>query len=1071
MPNSRRGRLLEALQGRTLEHAFHDPLIRVDLELEAAEHGPGALMTPEMLILLRALLERGPSPRASAGVAVIVPGLMACPLIDLSGGGLGRIWSHPSVVTSATLTALQLGPYLGSDGDLNPDVRIAASAPSPFLYDLLRLALEGRGFAVEVVAFDWRKDLELAANRLAGRLRSLAEGGRRVHLLAHSQGALVARRAVQILGRFEARRIVRRMVLLAPISSGSFAAALALSGQPRVARLGCRPQIGPPPRAYQSLWASMTGLYQCLPWDARRAPSLDRLNLADAEVWRSEVDAIRLAKFHGWGRSLDVDFIDDRSAVVVGDNHGDPTLGGVTADGSQLVEVPEDALTGDGVVPHSCAVMPGLPTYLAPGTRHASLAADRRAIGAAVALLEGRPVELPGLSSDPGDHLARPEPIPADAPAFELNGVFLDARPGTRLEADAGPDELPTIQHYRHRRDQLRIPQERLIFQATPPNRTPHPDRSAQPATRPSVRLAKELILDASNLLPFDFLRTGERIGRAVVKIQRGDGAAGTGFLVGRDILLTNNHVLPDRAAAAGAYAMVNYERSTPGDPGGRPSIAPLNPGALFITDPELDFTFCGVDGIDFLGPIRIDRDSFNIIEQEFVNIIQHPRGRPKEIVLQENRVIRVDNLVLQYTCDTEPGSSGSPVFNNQWNLVALHHASVVADGPGGYRSARADHSASFLNEGIRLSAIALWLETHEPDSLDQRRQVDRLRAILHGLDPQVGFFGALGRRVRGRSAADVVAECYRGDSAELDLVYWDLRAAGPLANDRLDDLARVVADMRMDLWLLDLVGPANVRALCDYLATEYQLDYGHLHVSAGEGLALAVVYPRSAGLTVERPDWDDDDRPGAPLRLQVRVTPRRGEPVDIQVVAFPRRSPIDEADPDRAADDRARLAESGPDPAVDRLVVGAAATLGDPEALRILTGSSVALRAATGGPDGAIILAQSPGSRVDRLFGSSNLIPIVGPPPGSARDLPVSAKCLGDRHPIAVRLAFGDESRLAPAPLILPPPIILPPVASPPTTPADDTLEQTLKSLLIRMLAEGRLNLADLLPGANPPP
>ncbi len=91
----------------------------------------------------------------------------------------------------------------------------------------------------------------------------------------------------------------------------------------------------------------------------------------------------------------------------------------------------------------------------------------------------------------------------------------------------------------------------------------------------------------------------------------------------------------------------------------------------------------------------------------EYVNIIQHPRGRPKEVALQDNQVVKVDNVVVQYSCDTEPGSSGSPVFNNQWQLVALHHASVVADGRHGRRSPGSPANARFLNEGIRLSAMS----------------------------------------------------------------------------------------------------------------------------------------------------------------------------------------------------------------------------------------------------------------------------------------------------------------------------------------------------------------------------
>ena len=52
----------------------------------------------------------------------------------------------------------------------------------------------------------------------------------------------------------------------------------------------------------------------------------------------------------------------------------------------------------------------------------------------------------------------------------------------------------------------------------------------------------------------------------------------------------------------------------------------------------------------------------------------------------------------LHYETDTEPGSSGSPVFNDQWEVVALHHASVAAP----------DHAelGSIMNEGIRVSTL-----------------------------------------------------------------------------------------------------------------------------------------------------------------------------------------------------------------------------------------------------------------------------------------------------------------------------------------------------------------------------
>ncbi|MDF5722727.1 MAG: LamG domain-containing protein [Rhizonema sp. PD37] len=61
------------------------------------------------------------------------------------------------------------------------------------------------------------------------------------------------------------------------------------------------------------------------------------------------------------------------------------------------------------------------------------------------------------------------------------------------------------------------------------------------------------------------------------------------------------------------------------------------------------------------------------------VIIVQHPKGKIKQIAY--NKVI--DNGLyknfLRYNTDSDYGSSGSPVFNAQWDLVALHHAAVAA--------------------------------------------------------------------------------------------------------------------------------------------------------------------------------------------------------------------------------------------------------------------------------------------------------------------------------------------------------------------------------------------------------
>ena len=60
----------------------------------------------------------------------------------------------------------------------------------------------------------------------------------------------------------------------------------------------------------------------------------------------------------------------------------------------------------------------------------------------------------------------------------------------------------------------------------------------------------------------------------------------------------------------------------------------------------------------------------------EIANVVQHPDGRFKELVLRENHLVARDETlsVLHYVADTEQGSSGSPVFNNEWEPIALHH-------------------------------------------------------------------------------------------------------------------------------------------------------------------------------------------------------------------------------------------------------------------------------------------------------------------------------------------------------------------------------------------------------------
>src|SRR6185369_4011734 len=76
-------------------------------------------------------------------------------------------------------------------------------------------------------------------------------------------------------------------------------------------------------------------------------------------------------------------------------------------------------------------------------------------------------------------------------------------------------------------------------------------------------------------------------------------------------------------------------------------------------------------------GSLRLLEAEGKAIVGELMNIIQHPNGEPKQLALRENKLVDVLDRFVHYETDTAPGSSGSPVFNDQWECVGLHHSGV----------------------------------------------------------------------------------------------------------------------------------------------------------------------------------------------------------------------------------------------------------------------------------------------------------------------------------------------------------------------------------------------------------
>jgi V8-like Glu-specific endopeptidase len=291
----------------------------------------------------------------------------------------------------------------------------------------------------------------------------------------------------------------------------------------------------------------------------------------------------------------------------------------------------------------------------------------------------------------------------------------------------------------------------------------------------PQARGQLEAIIGGNDLLPIWFLNRGAELRRTVARIKvvtsKGAEGYGTGFLVGPGILLTNRHVLDysdiqgDSLLSIVANAVAEFdveivpEVIAPGKTrlvSSTPAVFRLAPQTLLLTDAwnALDYVLIAlesksIDGqhdISEYGYNRLSADMGKTVTGEPVFIIQHPNGESKKISLLNNRMMIRDekSSYLYYEADTEPGSSGSPVFNRQWEVVALHHSVEYARDPEDRILAKdgslwneamgtaAIKTMSF-NEGVRVSRILKQVETKREATLQNLQANASLDIISDG--------------------------------------------------------------------------------------------------------------------------------------------------------------------------------------------------------------------------------------------------------------------------------------------------------------------------------------------------
>jgi len=223
-------------------------------------------------------------------------------------------------------------------------------------------------------------------------------------------------------------------------------------------------------------------------------------------------------------------------------------------------------------------------------------------------------------------------------------------------------------------------------------------DQVLVPVVDDRVELERQISENVPDLDPAVFREKQETIEPAVcaITVTAKDVTGGTGFLVGRDLVLTAAHVLQPvidgTTKLANAKFRFDYKKLREGHPATLGVTYGL--ADIVMHDGAIDFALARLDapaGEEPIGSRKAEegapRRSWIALPETPIDykprspllILHHPRGEELKMAIETQSIVGLDSTHPRVThkTNTDHGSSGSPCFDLSWTLLAVHRGTV----------------------------------------------------------------------------------------------------------------------------------------------------------------------------------------------------------------------------------------------------------------------------------------------------------------------------------------------------------------------------------------------------------